>query len=283
MALTGASIFDYCERTSAAFWAEPLNAVTNAGFIVAALAGIALIARRPPYERSLWHAFFVADFIAIGIGSFLFHTMPGKGTELADIGPIGLFMLTYLVYAIRRFAGATWFFTAAAIAAFIAAMAMAFNVHCWEGRVGFTLANVPAGARAQCMNGSLGYGPAFAAMLLLGGWLAVKRHKAASADACGGRGLRRLAHPALARPAALRGVDLHGPSHGHALPLAFVQLGYAVPAPGGGDPAWRKPGGDDATAQGKAAGLWGPIATAMFARLRSRPSRGCTAEGSLLR
>ena len=180
MALTGASIFDYCERTSAAFWAEPLNAVTNAGFIVAALAGIALIARRPPYERSLWHAFFVADFIAIGIGSFLFHTMPGKGTELADIGPIGLFMLTYLVYAIRRFAGATWFFTAAAIAAFIAAMAMAFNVHCWEGRVGFTLANVPAGARAQCMNGSLGYGPALAAMLLLGGWLAVKRHKAAA-------------------------------------------------------------------------------------------------------
>ena len=40
MPLTGASIFDYCERSSAAFWAEPLNAITNAGFIVAALAGI---------------------------------------------------------------------------------------------------------------------------------------------------------------------------------------------------------------------------------------------------
>ena len=110
MPLQGASIFDYCERTSAAFWAEPLNAVTNGAFIVAAVAGIVLISRRPPHERSLWHAFFVLNFIAIGIGSFLFHTIPGKGTELADVGPIGLFMLTYLVYAIRRFAGASWFY-----------------------------------------------------------------------------------------------------------------------------------------------------------------------------
>ncbi len=179
MPLTRVSIFDYCERTGTAFWAEPLNAVTNAGFIVAAIAGIVLIARRPPRERSLWHAFLVLDFIAIGIGSFLFHTMPGKGTELADTGPIGIFMLTYLVYSIRRFAGASWFFTAAAIGVFTGAMVAAFNMHCWEGRVGFQLENVPAGARATCMNGSLGYGPAFMAMLLIGLWLAFKRHKAA--------------------------------------------------------------------------------------------------------
>ena len=88
------------------------------------------------------------NFIAIGIGSFLFHTIPGKGTELADVGPIGLFMLTYLVYAIRRFAGASWFLTAAAMAVFIGAMAAAFNVHCWEGRMGFSLENVP-GARGR--------------------------------------------------------------------------------------------------------------------------------------
>jgi hypothetical protein len=179
MPLKGASIFDYCERTSAAFWAEPLNAVTNAGFILAAIAGIVMIARLPVRERSFWHMFFVADFIAIGIGSFLFHTMPGKGTELADTGPIGLFMLAYLTYAIRRFAGASWFLTAAAIAGFIGAMVIAFNVQCWDGRVGFLLENVPAGARARCLNGSLGYGPAFAAMLFIGGWLAYRRHGAA--------------------------------------------------------------------------------------------------------
>jgi Ceramidase len=179
MPLNGASIFDYCERTDPAFWAEPLNAATNAGFIMAAIAGLVLIARRPPHDRLLWHWFFAADFIAIGIGSFLFHTMPGKGTGLADTGPIGVFMLTYLVYALRRFAGASWLFIAAAMAVFVAAMAAGLNLQCWDGQAGFYLENVPAGARAQCLNGSLGYGPAFAALLLIGAWLAYRRHRAA--------------------------------------------------------------------------------------------------------
>jgi len=88
-------------------------------------------------------------------------------------------MLTYLVFAIRRFAGVPWFLTAIALAAFIGAMAMAFNVQCWDGRIGFLLENVPAGARARCLNGSLGYGPALAAMVLISGWLALARHRAA--------------------------------------------------------------------------------------------------------
>ncbi len=176
-----AAIFsNYCERdANPAFWAEPLNAVTNGGFVLAALAGALLIARRPSRERSLWHNFFVLNFIAIGIGSFLFHTMPSVRTEIADTGPIGLFMLTYLIYALRRFAGASWLVTSIAMALFIGAMAMAFNMKCWDGRMGLMLENVPEGARAQCMNGSLGYGPAFAAMVLIGGWLALRRHPAA--------------------------------------------------------------------------------------------------------
>jgi hypothetical protein len=179
MPLPAVTIFQYCERgAGAAFWAEPLNAVTNGAFLLAALAGAAMIAKRPPHQRSPWHIFFVLNFIAIGIGSFLFHTMPGAGTELADIGPIGLFMLTYLVYALRRFAGATPIFTVAAVAVFIGAMVMAFNMKCWNGEMGLDL-EVPAGARAQCMNGSLGYGPALAAMVLIGGWLVLLRHRAA--------------------------------------------------------------------------------------------------------
>ena len=105
--LQGATIFDYCERgLSPAFWAEPLNAVTNGGFILAALAGAAMIARRASNERSLWQVFFVLNFIAIGVGSFLFHTVPNMNTALADTGPIGIFMLTYLIFALRRLAGA---------------------------------------------------------------------------------------------------------------------------------------------------------------------------------
>ena len=141
--------------------------------------GIALIAKPPAHERSLWHGFFVLDFIAIGIGSFLFHTMPGKGTELADTGPIGMFMLTYLVYALRRFAGASWFLIAAAMAAFIGAMVMAFNVQCWDGRVGFLLENIPAGARAALHERQPRLRPGLCGDGAHRGWLALRRHKAA--------------------------------------------------------------------------------------------------------
>jgi hypothetical protein len=179
MAATGATIFDYCERgLDPAFWAEPLNAITNGGFILAALAGAALIVKSPPAERSAWPVFFVLNFIAIGVGSFLFHTVPNATTVAADTGPIGVFMLTYLVYALRRFAGAPWLVVAGAIAAFLAAMAMAFNMHCWEGHVGFRL-DMPPGAQGKCLNGSLGYGPALAALWLIAGWLALKGHRAA--------------------------------------------------------------------------------------------------------
>jgi hypothetical protein len=177
----GATIFDYCERVGRdpSFWAEPLNAVTNAAFIVAAAVGILMTARRPASQRSLWHWFFAANFIAIGIGSFLFHTVPNLSTVQADTGPIGVFMLAYLIFAVRRFAGASWFLTLAAIAAFIGAMAVAFNIQCWDGRIGFLLDNVPEGARARCLNGSLGYVPALTAMVLTGLYLATAGHKAA--------------------------------------------------------------------------------------------------------
>ncbi len=178
---SGATIFDYCERGGdPSFWAEPLNAVTNGAFILAALAGAVMIARRPIQDRSLWHIFFVLNFIAIGIGSFLFHTMPDIHTAAADTGPIGVFMLAYLVFAMRRLAGASWFLTAAAIAAFIGALVLAFNVQCWDGRMGFGLDNVPVGARARCFNGSLGYAPALAAMTLMAGLLAIRRQRSAA-------------------------------------------------------------------------------------------------------
>jgi hypothetical protein len=177
---SGATIFDYCERGGdPAFWAEPLNAVTNGGFILAAIAGIVMLATKPSAQRSLWHYFFILNFIAIGVGSFLFHTVPNARTVQADTGPIGIFMVSYLTFAMRRFAGISWFLTIAAIAAFIGLMVLALNVQCWDGRFGFMLDNIPPGARARCLNGSLGYAPALIAMWLIGGWLALRRHPGA--------------------------------------------------------------------------------------------------------
>jgi hypothetical protein len=99
----------YCERTSADFWAEPVNALTNAAFLVAA----ALLARRLRGLRvggraplSLW--LLAALMVAIGIGSFLFHTFATAWAELADVVPIYLFMLTYAAAFARWIAGLRW-------------------------------------------------------------------------------------------------------------------------------------------------------------------------------
>jgi hypothetical protein len=180
LAAEGATIFGYCERgANSAFWAEPMNALTNAGFLVAAFAGLALLARTPGTQRSLWHYFFIVNFMAIGVGSFAFHTVPNALTVKADTGPIGVFMIAYLAFAMRRLLGLSWYLTAAAIAAFMGVMIAALNVQCWDGRFGF-LNDVPHGARAKCLNGSLGYVPALCAMWLTGVALFLRRHPASS-------------------------------------------------------------------------------------------------------
>jgi len=84
------AIDGYCERLGPAYWAEPVNAVTNAAFLIAA----AVMWRRCaglPLARLL-----CLILAAIGIGSFLFHTHATGWAALADTAPIGLFILTYL-------------------------------------------------------------------------------------------------------------------------------------------------------------------------------------------
>src|SRR6476646_12190584 len=63
----------YCERASAAFWAEPVNALTNAGFLVAALA--AFVEWRRAGGRDVPVLALIAVMVLIGLGSFAFHTL----------------------------------------------------------------------------------------------------------------------------------------------------------------------------------------------------------------
>lgn len=93
--------YGYCERLSDAFWAEPLNALTNGAFILAAFAGLVLFLRE---GRRDWPAELLIGLVfAIGVGSFLFHTMPQRWTLLADVVPIQLFAFFYFGLALRRF------------------------------------------------------------------------------------------------------------------------------------------------------------------------------------
>lgn len=83
----------YCERMGPGYWAEPVNAVTNAAFVIAALW---LWPRTRGVERVL-----AAILFAIGIGSYLFHTHATVWAAVSDTTPIALFILVY-VYAANR-------------------------------------------------------------------------------------------------------------------------------------------------------------------------------------
>ena len=87
----------YCERLGPQYWAEPINAVTNAAFLIAALI-MALRLRRAglPLANAM-----VGLLALIGIGSYLFHTHAKGWSALADVAPIAGFILVYLYAASR--------------------------------------------------------------------------------------------------------------------------------------------------------------------------------------
>lgn len=89
----------YCERTGPEYWSEPVNAVTNAAFVVAA----ALLFWRTRDTRRPVQAVLIALLAAIGVGSYLFHTHAQPWAGLLDVAPIGLYILVYIYAANRDF------------------------------------------------------------------------------------------------------------------------------------------------------------------------------------
>lgn len=95
------TIFDpidaYCERLGPGLWAEPVNALTNLAFILAAIVAATRLGRpAPPLGLAL-----AVILGAIGVGSGLFHTFANPLTALLDVGAIAAFVLVYL-YAVNR-------------------------------------------------------------------------------------------------------------------------------------------------------------------------------------
>ncbi|MBT3071842.1 ceramidase [Rhodomicrobium sp. Az07] len=85
----------YCERTSAVFDAEPLNAISNFAFLIAAYAAWKLQARRPEGAHSAAIKALCILIGVVGIGSFVFHTIATKWAEWVDVIPILVFMIFY--------------------------------------------------------------------------------------------------------------------------------------------------------------------------------------------
>ena len=158
-------VFMYCERgLDGSFWAEPFNAVSNAAFLIAAAAALTAWLRCAPAARGLVELILIGLVAVIGIGSFLFHTLATRWAALADVLPITVFMIAYLVFALRRFVGLAWPLCLGLLGLFCLSLYGAESIRCGD---------------RPCLNGSIGYLPAFAAMALIGGWLWRAEHPAA--------------------------------------------------------------------------------------------------------
>ncbi|MGX7829420.1 hypothetical protein ACTG9Q_30460 [Actinokineospora sp. 24-640] len=96
----------YCERTGPEFWSEPVNALTNLAFLIAAVLAYRYVATRRPIPPTL--VALVVILVAIGVGSFTFHTVATDWAASLDTTAILLFMLAYVVAFTRHFMGAPW-------------------------------------------------------------------------------------------------------------------------------------------------------------------------------
>jgi hypothetical protein len=93
----------YCERTTSALDAEPVNALTNIAFLLAAACSWRLQSHRPnPVAGGLIRTLIVLTAV-VGLGSFLFHTVATRWAQWCDVLPIMIFMLLYLWFVLTSF------------------------------------------------------------------------------------------------------------------------------------------------------------------------------------
>ncbi|ODT58007.1 MULTISPECIES: ceramidase domain-containing protein [Paracoccus] len=105
----------YCERTGPDYWSEPINALTNLAFLVAAV----VIWRRLQGPGLAMGRLMAGVLFVIGIGSWLFHTHANPLTSLMDVVPIVAFILLYVFAATRDYFGARPWVAAVVTAGFI--------------------------------------------------------------------------------------------------------------------------------------------------------------------
>ncbi|MEM6376319.1 MAG: ceramidase domain-containing protein, partial [Pseudomonadota bacterium] len=129
----------YCERLDPGFWAEPVNAVTNAAFLLAAL----IMARRlQGSELGLAWALTLL-LAAIGVGSFLFHTFAQPWAAAADVVPIIGFVLLYLYAASRDYLGLGRGWSALILLGFLASVPILVPILSYIPLLGVSAAYLP--------------------------------------------------------------------------------------------------------------------------------------------
>ncbi len=141
----------YCERHHSGFWAEPLNAISNVSFFLAACWGLYL-ARRCSVSISTYALCGLAA--AIGVGSALFHIAPSLLTQWVDVLPIWLFTASCAVLLVWHWSDRHRGKTLRIVGMLIAALVIFFSIFShW-------ISATPLGAEAAAWNGSIQYLPA---------------------------------------------------------------------------------------------------------------------------
>lgn len=147
----------YCERTDASYWSEPVNALTNLSFVVAA----ALTWRLARANADRPGQLLAVAAGLIGLGSYLFHTHATRWALQADVWPIRVFVLLFVGLAAVRFLGTRRWVGVAAAAGFALVTAAVIAA---------------ADAAGTTFNGSIGYATVPVAMALMAA-LVVRRDR----------------------------------------------------------------------------------------------------------
>ena len=93
----------YCERVGAGLLAEPLNAVSNISFLLAAWAAWVLAKRTGTLSAGVRILITIAA--SVGVGSILWHTYPVSLTLILDIVPILVFISWFIWLYTRNVIG----------------------------------------------------------------------------------------------------------------------------------------------------------------------------------
>lgn len=149
----------YCERLGSGYWAEPINALTNLSFLVAAFSTRSLAKKYSALSPGIY--LLIGLMTLIGAGSFTFHTFANTWSRIADVVPILAFQVAFLWLYARQVIGMR--------RAVVIGIVFLFLCVAYQGR------QFP-----DLLNGSLIYAPAFALMFGLGvlHWHYAEREKA---------------------------------------------------------------------------------------------------------
>nr|WP_321445289.1 ceramidase domain-containing protein [uncultured Cohaesibacter sp.] len=168
----------YCERTDASYWSEPVNALTNLSFILAALWAYWTYRKLKRQEGQAAHSdlpVLVAIVMAglIGIGSYLFHTHATVWSSLVDVIPIWTFVAYYLFLAMYRIMGLPLWRAARVYGITLVSIAGVL----WLVSTAF-LASDGAQASSDGLNGSTQYLPGMIALYGFALVMLIRRHPA---------------------------------------------------------------------------------------------------------